>query len=52
MIGSNQFENEWKLYSQIIKNSDTLDQTIWLDVRGNHDNFNIPSLKSSNNYFK
>ena len=35
-IGSDQFESEWKSYNDIIKRSNILDNTIWLDVRGNH----------------
>lgn len=31
---------EWKAYSDILKQSN-LNETIWLDIRGNHDNFNV-----------
>ncbi len=39
MAGSGQFEFEWQAYDRIIKNSDLLTHTTWLDVRGNHGMF-------------
>lgn len=34
--GSNQFEEEWKIYAKLLEENSVLDNTIWLDVRGNH----------------
>ncbi len=36
MIGSRQYEHEWKTYQQIIEDNKVLEKTVWLDVRGNH----------------
>ena len=27
-------------------------RTVWLDIRGNHDNFDVPGLDHRENYFK
>jgi hypothetical protein len=33
---SRQYKDEWETYSQILKESNVLNKTIWLDTRGNH----------------
>ncbi|VDO13137.1 unnamed protein product [Rodentolepis nana] len=50
--GSQQFKEEWIAYSQIIKESGVNNHTIWLDLRGNHDNFNVPSVEYPENLFR
>lgn len=50
-IGSQQYESEWKHYRDILKEFDISKKTVWLDIRGNHDNFNVISVKSKHNYF-
>jgi len=52
MVGSKQYEFEWKQYRQVIAKSKVLEKSVWLDVRGNHDAFDVAELKSSGNYFK
>ena len=52
MIGSKQFEFEWKQYREAISKSKVLEKTVWLDVRGNHDDFDVPDVASSANLFR
>lgn len=37
-LGSSQVKTEWIYYYNIIKESGVTDDTIWLDIRGNHGN--------------
>ncbi|XP_011313313.1 transmembrane protein 62 [Fopius arisanus] len=50
-MGSKQVLDEWKHYKRVLDESGVLKRTTWLDVRGNHDNFNVLNLKSSENYY-
>lgn len=51
-LGSKQFEDEWKHYKNTLDECRISEKTVWLDVRGNHDNFNVPGPKSKENYFR
>ncbi|KAG8240348.1 hypothetical protein J437_LFUL000823, partial [Ladona fulva] len=51
-MGSRQYIEEWKYYQGILKDCKALKKTLWLDVRGNHDNFNVPGIDSSENYYR
>ncbi|KAL4716335.1 hypothetical protein ACJJTC_006697 [Scirpophaga incertulas] len=51
-LGSSQVEKEWIYYHNIIKESGIAEQTVWLDIRGNHDNFNVKAINSKENYFR
>jgi len=50
--GSRQFREEWEEYHQAVTLATRENKTIWLDIRGNHDNFDVPHLQHKNNYFK
>ncbi|CAG9823206.1 unnamed protein product [Phaedon cochleariae] len=50
-IGSKQYEDEWRYYRDILKETHVKEKTLWLDIRGNHDNFNVADLSSKQNYF-
>ncbi|KAM3919292.1 transmembrane protein 62 [Leptodactylus fuscus] len=51
-LGSDQFEEEWQIYQSALKKSKILEKTTWIDIRGNHDSFNIADLSNSNNYYR
>lgn len=51
-LGSQQFEDEWRNYKNTLDECKVSEKTAWLDVRGNHDNFNVPGPKSKENYFR
>lgn len=43
--GSTQFIEEWKRYEEVITLCQKYNNNVkWLDVRGNHDAFNVPDL--------
>ncbi|PSN33115.1 hypothetical protein C0J52_15540 [Blattella germanica] len=51
-MGSRQYVREWELYKEVLQSCKVTEKTIWLDIRGNHDNFNVPSLTSKENYYR
>ncbi|KAJ8721394.1 hypothetical protein PYW07_002169 [Mythimna separata] len=51
-LGSSQVKTEWVYYHNIIKESGVTDTTVWLDIRGNHDNFNIGTINAQENYYR
>ncbi|XP_021182226.3 transmembrane protein 62 [Helicoverpa armigera] len=51
-LGSSQVKKEWIYYHNIVKESGVTETTVWLDIRGNHDNFNIRTINDQENYFR
>ncbi|XP_020952719.1 transmembrane protein 62 isoform X2 [Sus scrofa] len=51
-LGSRQQEIEWQTYHGILRKTRVMEKTKWLDIKGNHDAFNIPSLESVENYYR
>ncbi|GIX71409.1 transmembrane protein 62 [Caerostris extrusa] len=52
LLGSRQYVEEWRMYQQILQESGVTMNTTWLDIRGNHDNFNVLSLDDKNDLFR
>ncbi|KAG5862870.1 hypothetical protein JTB14_023940 [Gonioctena quinquepunctata] len=50
-IGSEQIEDEWRYYRDILSKTRVKEKTLWLDIRGNHDNFNVADFNSKQNFF-
>ncbi|KYN32576.1 Transmembrane protein 62 [Trachymyrmex septentrionalis] len=50
-FGSKQEHREWQHYRYIIDQTNVSKKVLWLDVRGNHDNFDIINFDSKNNYY-
>jgi hypothetical protein len=49
---SQQFEEEWALYKGMLEEKGLFDRKdYWLDLRGNHDCFNVDSTKPAQNFF-
>ena len=52
MRTTRQIEAEWKIYAQLLADSRVLHTTAWLDLRGNHDNFDVADINSPANLYK
>lgn len=52
LYGSQQYEEEWLAYYNALKDTDVLSKTHWLDIRGNHDNFNVQYLYHNSDLFR
>lgn len=39
--GSRQYEEEWEAYRGVVREAGQ-GAGVWLDIRGNHDNFDVP----------
>uniref|UniRef100_H2YV13 Uncharacterized protein n=1 Tax=Ciona savignyi TaxID=51511 RepID=H2YV13_CIOSA len=51
-VGSTQYKVEWELYNKVLHDTNVTNRFVWLDIRGNHDAFNVWSKDSSNNYYR
>ncbi|XP_024218565.1 transmembrane protein 62 isoform X2 [Halyomorpha halys] len=46
-FASLQFQEEWIMYKEILNKCSTVKKIPWLDIRGNHDNFNVPDVSKN-----
>lgn len=51
-FGSYQVKEEWEMYHGVLTRSNVTKKTRWIDIRGNHDNFNVESWNDPNNYYR
>ncbi|CAG5132050.1 unnamed protein product [Candidula unifasciata] len=51
-IGSRQIRDEWIIYENSVKKCHAYSNAKWLDLRGNHDSFDVFDFGSKNNYYK
>ncbi|XP_030855106.1 transmembrane protein 62 isoform X1 [Strongylocentrotus purpuratus] len=49
---ASQNKEDWISYQQIVSEAKLPYSLRWLDVRGNHDNFNVPSRLHENNFYR
>ncbi|KAG5684385.1 hypothetical protein PVAND_013620 [Polypedilum vanderplanki] len=52
VLGSEQFLEEWQTYYKILTETNVMNKTKWLDLRGNHDNFNVQYLYHKTDLFR
>ncbi|CAK8692719.1 transmembrane protein 62-like [Clavelina lepadiformis] len=50
-IGSQQYLKEWETYNKILRETNVTQMFPWLDIRGNHDAFDVMSRKDPDNYY-
>ena len=50
-VGSGQVLQEWETYNNLLRKNNVLKKTTYLDIRGNHDSFDIMSLDDPENYY-
>lgn len=51
-IESVQVQDEWIQYEKLIKRCRSLGKAKWLDLRGNHDSFDVLSFESDSNFYR
>ncbi|UJR16488.1 hypothetical protein I4U23_003391 [Adineta vaga] len=51
-FGSDQYEEEWIIYKNILTRTNVTQHTTWLDMRGNHDGFMDPNPESSRSFYR
>ena len=52
MRSTMQIEREWQIYANLLADTRVLEKTVWLDLRGNHDNFDVTDINSPTNLYK
>jgi len=52
LVGSRQFVEEWNFYQKVVQTCLSGSNTVWLDIRGNHDTFDVINEDANNNFFK
>jgi len=51
-IDSFQLPEEWSIYANLLSKHNVLNKTNYLDIRGNHDTFNVPGYNHHNNLYR
>ena len=51
-LSSGQNEAEWRMYWEVVAMCESNWPAQWLDLRGNHDTFNLDGYNSSQNYYR
>ncbi|KAH9502794.1 Transmembrane protein 62 [Bulinus truncatus] len=51
-IESMQVQEEWIQYENLVKRCSSFSKAKWLDLRGNHDSFDVLNDESENNYYR
>jgi len=51
-VNSFQIKEEWRTYQRLLEENNVLNKTIYLDLRGNHDSFNVYDYNDKLNFFK
>jgi len=49
---TSQVESEWQDYRRVLREHGMDDPAFWLDLRGNHDAYGVPSLNASQNMYR
>ena len=52
LVGSRQFVQEWTFYRTTVQTCLAGSEMQWLDIRGNHDTFDVIGESAENNFFK
>lgn len=52
VFATDQQIDEWQAYHRAVTNSKVTQKTAWLDVRGNHDNFNVFRPSDSKSFYR
>lgn len=50
-VNSFQQKDEWEVYKDLLVQYNVSNKTVYLDIRGNHDTFDVTSYKDPHNYF-
>ncbi|CAF4158500.1 unnamed protein product [Rotaria sp. Silwood2] len=51
-FASDQYEQEWIIYKDILNRTNVTQYTAWLDMRGNHDAFMDPDPQSNKSFYR
>lgn len=51
IFGSGQYVEEWKAYNDALQDNGIFNKTHWLDIRGNHDTFNVDHLTHASDLY-
>lgn len=52
LLGTEQYEQEWQIYRNLLERTNVTKYTKWLDLKGNHDTFMDSNPDSSNSFYR